>query len=465
MFKNIDKISEKNISGFERVTERLSNDRIFNILTIQNTSELIWMCAGQFIAMVLSFVSIKLQTSMGPAEYGKYSLILTLSALLSIVLYGPAQQGFVRHYFNYLNNGIPKTYIKLYYTFLCSSSMYLLFLVLITIPFLKIIGKTYEPNFIIIASFFVVLLAAYSTLSPMINLLRKRKSNAIMQVVEKSLFVIFLFIINSLWKLTALGVCIAFIFTLVIVLVAKIIILNSIIPVDSIHDSDTINRNKINIISNVKKFSIPFGVWGIAGWLQLNSEKWVIAKYLSASDVGVYALMLSIVNYLVVIPIGIISQFITPIIYNKYMFTNHQINQIGWYDVFVYFIFAVIGLVVIGLIITIIFGNQMIMLLSNNKFIEYWYILPILCFGTGLFYIGESLTILGMVLNTPDKYMYTKIISGFLALFANIIFIIYFGVIGVAISICFMGVIYITFILYVNNKMCYSKTFNNAVEM
>ena len=35
MFKNIDKISEKNISGFERVTERLSNDRIFNILTIQ----------------------------------------------------------------------------------------------------------------------------------------------------------------------------------------------------------------------------------------------------------------------------------------------------------------------------------------------------------------------------------------------------------------------------------------------
>ena len=107
----------------------------------------------------------------------------------------------------------------------------------------------------------------------------------------------------------------------------------------------------------------------------------------------------------------------------------------------------------------------MIMLLSNNKFIEYWYILPILCFGTGLFYIGESLTILGMVLNTPDKYMYTKIISGFLALFANIIFIIYFGVIGVAISICFMGVIYITFILYVNNKMCYSKTFNNAVEM
>jgi len=432
---------------------------IFKMLTLKNVSEIFWLSAGQLITMVLGVVSIKLLTSMGPEEYGKYSLVLTISALLSLVLYGPLEQGFLRFYFDYANKGMAKTYLKLFYKYLFFAGFLCLLLAVLTIPAFVIMRKTYQTSFVFIVSLFVILLASSNSLSPMLNLLRKRKTNAIIQIFEKCLAIVFLYVVFSFTKLTALSAFMVLFLSILIVVAVKIVVLNTFVPNDDETNIHKLAASRKDIINVVKKFSMPFGIWGITGWLQLNSERWVIAHYLTTADVGIFAVMISIANYIVAIPCGILGQFVTPIIYNKYLSPDETSQRVSWHQIFTYYIIVTIAIVTIALIVAIFFGYQIIMFVSDSKFVEYWHILPILCLGTGLFQVGQSLTVLGMLVNTPDKYLVPKICSGIFAVVANVFLIYYFGIVGAAISITFIGIIYLLLVLYVNNKINIALSF------
>jgi O-antigen/teichoic acid export membrane protein len=104
------------------------------------------------------------------------------------------------------------------------------------------------------------------------------------------------------------------------------------------------------------------------------------------------------------------------------------------------------------------------MLVSGSKFVGYWYLLPFLCLGIGMFYVGQSFTMFGMLLNMPDKYLAPKILSGLLAVLANIIFVHYFGMAGAAISTCVIGIFYLLLVLYVNNKIKIATSFKSSLS-
>lgn len=430
----------------------------------KNVSEILWLCSGQLVTMALGIVSIKLLTSMGPHEYGKYALVLTISALLSAILYGPVEQGIVRFYFEYANKGLSKTYLKLFYKFLIIAGMLCLLIMVLTVLCLEIIQSNYRSSDVFVVGIFVIITVSSTPFNSLFNLLRKRKLNTVIQVVERCLTLALVFAVFSYSQLTTQKVLFALFIGTSIIVAMKVIILTKMVPFDTETDSSVIVNSRIEIVKVVKKFSVPFCIWGITGWLQLNSERWVIANYLTTADVGIYAVTLSVANYIIAIPCGIIGQFITPIIYKKYLTPDETPQTIDWQHVLRYYVLSTIALVTVSLLVTMTFGRNILMLLSDNKFVEYWYILPIICFGTGLFYIGQSLTTIGMLLNMPDKYLVPKIATGILAVLVNIIFIKYFGMLGVSLSVCVLGVIFLVLILYANTKINTVKSLNVTTE-
>ena len=70
---------------------------------ISKRSEFLWLILGQIISILFSIVIIKIITKMGTSDFGIYSLILTISALVSAILVGPSEQGFVRYFFSFNN--------------------------------------------------------------------------------------------------------------------------------------------------------------------------------------------------------------------------------------------------------------------------------------------------------------------------------------------------------------------------
>lgn len=428
--------------------------RLKSLLKHQNLSEIGWLIFGQFVAIVLGFVSMKLLSSMGTKEFGKYSLVLTIAAFVSAILYGPVEQGFIRFFYDYSNKGLAKTYISMFYKFLLVGGLLCSLITILAIFFNSFMETTQEAIEILIMGLFVIIFTSSNIYNSLLNILRKRKINTIIQITEKILIIVFLFFISIYnKKLTANIGLLAILIALLIVIIIKTKVLNTYVPNDIVTDKKELKKTRKEVAMIISTFSLPFAIWGLTGWLQSNSERWIIAQYLSTADVGIFSLMAVLANYLVAIPSGIISQFAQPIIYEKSSLKNNINEKEEGFKAFNYYLITIIGLVIFSTIFSTIFGRQLILLVSNEEFILYWHILPVLCIGLGLFTIGQSLTTLGIIQNVPKIYLFPKVATGIIAVLSNIIFINYLGIMGIALSICFTSFFYLLVIIYINKKI------------
>ena len=197
----------------------------------------------------------------------------------------------------------------------------------------------------------------------------------------------------------------------------------------------------------------PFLIWGVAGWLQLNGEKWIINAILSLEDVGVYAIMMAIVNALVVVPNNIITEFATPIIFKQFANIENKADiNIGYTYIRINTILILL-ITIIATLISFLWGQEIIRLISSENYATHWYILPLLVLGTGLFYIGQAQTLLGMGLSKPQKYIAPKLIIGIGSIGLNLFFISTFGFMGISYSILLIGLMYVIYISIVNQRI------------
>jgi len=212
-------------------------------------------------------------------------------------------------------------------------------------------------------------------------------------------------------------------------------------------------ENQKDIIRTVMVYISPFLIWGAAGWFQMNGEKWIINGVLSVSDVGIYAIMMAIVNALVVIPNNIITEFATPIIFKQFADMNNRENIGTGYTYIKINMLIILIITIAATLITFFWGRQIINLISSPNYSVYWYILPVLILGTGLFYTGQAQTLLGMGLSQPHKYIAPKIIVGVGSLGINFFFISVFGLKGISYSILIIGLAYVLYITLVNRRI------------
>ncbi len=220
------------------------------------------------------------------------------------------------------------------------------------------------------------------------------------------------------------------------------------------------NNSSKEIRSQLFTYTLPFLTWGIFGWLQLNGEKWIINGVLSTAEVGVYAIMMALVNALVMIPNNIIAEFATPIIFKQFSDLKNEKEITTGYSYIKLNVLVVISITLFSTLLTFFLGKQLIVIISNESYTAYWYILPLLCLGTGMFLIGQALTYLGMSLNLPKKYLSPKISVGCISVLLNLYFINKFGLVGVSYSVLLVGLIYVVYILIVNKKITIQHNIN-----
>ncbi|MBT8385955.1 MAG: hypothetical protein KJO12_00960, partial [Ignavibacteria bacterium] len=173
-------------------------------------------------------------------------------------------------------------------------------------------------------------------------------------------------------------------------------------------------------------------------------------------DVGIYAIMIALINAFIVVPNNIISEFTTPIIFQHYADLSDREKTNAGHDYIKLTIAVVLFISIISSGIMLIWGKELIILVSDSNYSVYWYLLPALCLGTGLFLTGQAQTILGMALNQPMKYLIPKVTIGLLSVILNLVLIKIYGLAGVAYSVLATGIIYTLFIFIINRKMIHS---------
>jgi O-antigen/teichoic acid export membrane protein len=430
-------------------TVRLIKERF----SAQNFSEISWVVIGQILNVLLNFLIIKQLASLGTESYGIYALILTINLLMGSLLYGPATQAFTRFYYHYRDKGEISLFIRLMYKFIWLSAVLILFIGIIALSSFYLIDSEFSIVIILMSTLFIVSFKTNEFFSISLNIIRMRKQNSLLQNLERILNLTILWLFFSYGLLNLTSVLIIFFGTSFLLMVIKFRIFHNLHKSLLIINNDNPSDNRIEIKKTLLNYAFPFILWGITGWLQSNGEKWIIANYLSTSDVGIYAVMMTLVSALIILPNNIISEFSTPIIFQHFSDLQNSERVKSGHALINLIVGLTIVFTAIASFITYFFAKDLIVLISSSAFVLYWYLLPMFCIGTGLFYTGQAMCNTGMALNLPQKYLVPKILAGVLSVFLNIVFIIYFGLNGIAYSMVIIGAVYSFYILLINKKL------------
>ena len=415
--------------------------------------EFTWLATGQVIQLFLAFISMKLMTSVGPAEYGKFILVSSVAGVFALLFFGPLEQGYIRFYFDYTENPHHRTqYLKSLTQILkLSNSVFILvaFLGLCTgIVFFKI-----DPIFFITASLMVIIGSSGSPIQGMMNALRLRKYSAIIQVGEKIIVIVSLIALLNLWKRNVDSIIISVVMGTGIGLLFRFIkYISQYNEVSASIENRMSDKYIFNEIRNrMARYCYPFVLWGGITWLQLFGERWIISFLLDSTQVGKYGFASTLLNSTVVLAATILAQFATPIVYKLYSSQNENSRKRGlkvikilcWSTIILFSTFA---------LIFFLYGAEIIALFSLSTFSIPTITLVTLCLGIGLFYVTQALTCIGLALHRPNIYLIPKLTTAGLSVIGYYFGCKYFGITGVAGVIVIVNSIYY-FLVNRSNKI------------
>jgi O-antigen/teichoic acid export membrane protein len=420
--------------------------------TLTQKKDLTWLTIGQLVSFSIGVVSTKLLTSMGESTYGLYSLILSVQGLINLMLYGPMEQGYLKFYYEYKNENRERLYIKIFVRFLLwGAGIVVAALLAINLVFKSAIGLS--PLTAVLTGVFLTAVLTNVPLNSFANLKKERRYNAIMVIVERVIYIAVIFTLFTFSARTLNNALIAFIVSLVSVVVIRISGLKA-GRLRLEEDERTVFRA---INRRIVIFALPFVIWGIAGWFQSYSERWVLNQLLSIGAVGKYALWLMIGNIFITIPYGLMSQFIIPVIYEKTADITNADRYGEGLTLIRQFMAAIVVLTAASAVLLAVLGKRIILLLSNANFLDHWYVLIFVCIGMGMFSLGQTLSLYGLVSNKPQIYLAPKIVSGLMAVGIYYYCIRRFDIDGLIPALILINSLYLLGIVLVNKRLLHHR--------
>jgi O-antigen/teichoic acid export membrane protein len=444
--------TEPNTSRAHPVREWLSKSNLW--MTEQQAREFAWLAGGQVVSLLLSLITVKLVTSIGPAGYGKYVLATSIGGMLSQGFFGPVEQGYIRMYFYYSQDPAKR---PVYFSSLVRILVFATGILLVVGACVVGFGHVFsgwDLEFHAAAAVMVLIMAIAIPINGMLNAMRLRKESSIIQIGERLVLIALIVAAHLTWTLDATLIVLCTAMATGSSLVARSAIYQANSTIESSLPTAQIDRVALRkeIYGKIIDYARPFIAWGAIAWIQSNGERWVIDTVMTKADVGRYGLAVSLVNSSAVLLVSVLGQFVTPIIFGKFSNPAIEEQNKGRQLIRVYTAITVAVFLVIGLVLYVA-GEPIIHLLSSRAFTLEPSVLLVLAMGLGAFYAGQAMTTLGMALNKPGAYMTTKISVSLASGILYYVGCVWQGVFGVAVGLLVANLVYLVLVYRVNRLL------------
>ncbi len=415
--------------------------------SFQMKDEFIWFASGQVMYLATNFLIVKAISNIGKDEFGIYVLILTISSLLTQILYGPAQQSLVRYYYIAKSEAKTLGLTRMLFKFMNSLSGLLLIAGIAGTIICTALSLIYYRNLFFLSAFFIIGSKYSDFFSAALNTIRQRKLNALLQISERGTIIALLIILYSIHAMSLFAILFLSSLSYIVFGLVKKYRFKKSVMAESAQDDNAKYDYK-----PILKYAAPFSIWGSGGWLQQNSEKWIMADLLAIDKVGVYGLMITVINTLLAVPNNLLNDFTAPLIFknfadlsdkdavrrgNRFIFWNNMI---------------VLGIAAAAVLGSMGFGALLLRIFGNSSYTTYSYLLPYFAGGTGLFLFGQSMCNRGLAMNQPNVYLFPKLLIGIISVILNYTFIKYAGIEGMAYASLLTGAIYLIHISLINRR-------------
>ncbi len=397
------------------------------------------------IAIPLMLLSESFQAKyLGPSNYGKVALILSVIYLLDIIglnwlrlaMMRFGKEEFTKH--NCISRTVANFLVITLFSFIIISSIFVLFRQFI-FNFLEI--KYIYAFWIIITGLFLTICKQF--IFEVLKVIRLIKIQAFLFRLASKIFILggILFLVYVLSNINVYYIIIVFLLTDLIIIIIGICFINSkyIFPLQF----DKIMIKKMIIFS----FPLLFSSWSgyIIDWI----DTYVIKYFMSMEDVGIYQASYKIFNtFKSFTKTGLITITTSIIIVFK---TNDQIDKIKIYierllpqiSFFMMIIIAFLN-VFSDIAFIFIYGEEF-----RRSIIPFKILITSQNFGI----IASLFTGIIIGFDMTKMILYMGVFSAVFNLFADIILVQYFGIIGAAIaSFLVFSIVPVIWLFYINKK-------------
>jgi O-antigen/teichoic acid export membrane protein len=429
-------------------------DSIFRI-----GSEAFWVFGGQVGVALGGLVGIKILTHLlSPYEFGRFSIANTIILLVGVNIFGPLGQGLMRYwsivqYQNDLKNYVGESakFIKLLFYF---SGILAIFIGLITF-----FSHWRDWTWIIL----LALISGAFTGWAGIRL-------SILVAARKRQYVSIFNILTAFSKPVAAGVLVLSlalqadiaVLGFLIVACASAIIAESRfrslseqrLPSLKIDDHHLDNSD---LGKSILSFSAPFFIWSVFAWAYQSCDRWALLTFQGADTVGAYSVIAQLAFYPLVFGSGFLSNFFIPIAYQRAGGLQSPNAIDSGNNVLIIMVLLYVAGAALLVLTFHFFHRELVLLISNEKYIEYSYLLPLLTAAWSFYYFGQILSGFGFLVNKPKIYILPIVSSGILATAMTFFLVFKLGVIGLIWALGISGLFYTGWCLIIAKRLMTSK--------
>lgn len=413
--------------------------------------ELAWVLAGQGLAFVGSFFSVKLLSNiLGPAGYGELAFGITIAGLIQIFIYGPLGQVIIR----FLSICRERVQLPAYFFLAKRAHVACASLVMVSI----VAGSLFTDRFIGRQWALIVFFGGLYGLASGINIsfssfqaaLRQRRIVALHQGAD-----------NWLRPLMALALLFFFRNSGYVALIG---FLGAVLLVDvsqwrfarrdrDLRDSWNATPNRGDVIRYRREllaYGSPFLVWAGIGSISMFGDRWTLQYLSGARELGIYAALYQIANAPVSVLGGVVSQLMVPVIFDRAgdLGSQQQVrHSIGLlHKTAVVFTGLVTGA---GLAIYR-FSEPLARFVTSPVIARSHQLLWIIFLGLVVFQLAQMMVVIGQIYQKTKGYILAYAINAVATLTCSYLFGKKYGILGIAIALCVSNCLYLIAVLSIN---------------
>jgi len=425
--------------------------------------EAVWVFIGQLgMAMGVLF-GVKILTQvLNPLEFGRFALANTVVLLIGTNLFGPLGQGFMRFWSISQERGQIKEFTitsKRYSRVLTAIILGVSLIVLIFSSFTELFGWPV----LIMVSLLVGALSGYLGLRLSVLLAaRKRKVVALANTgtafLKPLIAVFFVIMVVSNADYVMWGYFVA---TLITVCAVEYWYRKTLDH--ALRSSTAIGNSKTgsgNLGKEILRFSWPFCVWGVFGWIHQSCDRWSLQAFHGSDVVGAFSVITILAVYPLIFCANFLNNLFLPIAYERAGNLTSSASIQSANKV----LYLMTGVYVIGastLIIVFLFlHGEVVLLMSNVNYTEFSSLLPGLTAAWAFFYLGQMFSGFGFLANQPKKYILPTVVSAIIAATTTLYLSKRFGPVGVVWSLGISGFVYAVWFMAIGFRLSNSIPVN-----
>lgn len=414
-----------------------------------------WILVGQFLGFTGGFIGIKALTNLlGPEEFGQLALGITISGILTLLVYSPVANVVIRYFSVCRERG----QLSLYFALLRKSHgrMAAAFLAAVVaaggVTWLFAGGEW--ALFAVLSTLFGVVSGVNASFVALQSAIRQRKNVALHQGADVWLRIGLAIAFAVLFGQTGLSALFGYMTgTLLVTFSQWWYALRNPVIREHWRLAARDPGEEREVFREFSSYAASFMVFAGFAAVSMYADRWIIQFYSGERGVGIYAAILQIASSPVNILFAMINQLMIPIIFERAgtLSTPSQAKRSAallWTTVLAS---GAVSLLI--LLLLFLFSEPLVRLLTNREFAAYHQLLWIMAAGQILFQLAQLLTIKGCYCNSPRVYFLPKALQA--VSFTAIAFCLVspLSVYGVALATLGSSLLYLVTILFANRRL------------